>query len=274
MKDYFLSARKFLEHYKIEPATPDFILLSKILNVFSYIPYENISKIIKSSENKSVYESLRLPDLLIEEHILHGLGGTCFSLTFLLKQILDYSGFTNNIYLADRKYGVNTHCCILVEMKTGLFLADAGYLIFSPKLMPRENDSISNFSYGKYNFKAIKTENSIDIYSVFKKSYKNIEKSYEKYEDYCKFRYSIKLQAVSNDIFFDAWEESFKLDMMNHIIVNKYCGDNHIYVKDFILHENTKQINLPASQENITGISKIQWDKAASILSLDQRKMI
>ena len=260
MKNYFLSAKKFLDHYNIKETTPDLTLLSLILNAFKQIPYENISKIVKSNENKSITNAFRLPDILVEEHLSYGLGGTCFSLTYLLKQVLDYCGFASHILLADRTYGINTHCCIFVEIENNFYLSDVGYLIFTPKLMPKETGDISHFFYGNYNYKAVKNEGNIDIYSIIN------------HNNYNKFRYRIKLQHIDNDTFFDAWKESFKFDMMNHVIINTYCGDNHIYIKDFNFHENTKQIKQSRFSENIVGISKIQWDKAISILGLNNIK--
>jgi len=257
MKNYFLSAKQFAEYFNIPQTHPNIDLLSAILNAFKKIPYENISKIIKSNGNKSFGASLRLPDTIISEHILYGLGGTCFSLTFFLKQILDYMGFKSNLLLADRTYGNSTHCCISVELGEDSFLADIGYLIFQPQLMPKNNGDIACFSYGQYDFKAIKQDNNINMYSVITPEYK-------------KFRYKIKLQPVNNDIFFDAWKESFKLENMNHIIINAYSEENHIYIKDHNFHKNAKQIKAVSETSIISklGIPIEHWIKAKSILNI------
>ncbi len=257
MHKYLISAEHFIRHYGIARALPDEQLLSKILSAFKSIPYENISKIISADESAH-HQEFRMPDTLIEEHILHGTGGTCFSLTFFLKQILDYCGFKSGLVLADRTYGSNTHCCILADIKGSLFLADIGYLIFKPVKMPESGGSFP-FSYGSYSFMAQRTENLIDISSVFNKGY-------------TKFRYRIKTTPVDNNTFFDAWKESFKFDMMNHMIVNAYTDDSHIYVKDIHIHGTKdggkKDIESIISLLSGIGISRQISEKAAVILGL------
>lgn len=105
--------------------------IAYILRCFARLPYENISKIIKLNRN---WESdhFRLPEELIEDHAAHQLGGTCFSLTYTLKAILDFFGYQTEFLLADMRAGPNTHCALLLNFNRKEYLLDPGYLLSQP----------------------------------------------------------------------------------------------------------------------------------------------
>ena len=85
------SALHFLEYFHIRPGQPDVPYLTRIIERFSELPYENISKIIKLSHSWDSPEKIRLPETVIDEHVSSRLGGTCFSLTFFFTDHLNVS---------------------------------------------------------------------------------------------------------------------------------------------------------------------------------------
>ena len=59
-------------------------------------------------------------------------GGTCFSLTAALLHLVRSLGLPGEPILADRRYGVDTHCALLVWLDDRPHLLDPGYLIVEP----------------------------------------------------------------------------------------------------------------------------------------------
>src|SRR4030067_449842 len=73
------AARVFYEHFSLAPEGPVERFLERLIEQYTRIPYENLSKIIKRFASGTLEERLRLPDEVIGDHIEWGLGGTCFS---------------------------------------------------------------------------------------------------------------------------------------------------------------------------------------------------
>lgn len=227
MKRYDLSVSRLMAHQGIAPRKPGREFLTELLGRFQEIPYENISKILTKDARGRASQAFRLPDTVVTDHISLGLGGTCFSLTYLFQQILSSFGFRSRLALADRTYGENTHCCILCETEGRLILADPGYLIFMPVPLPAAGER-EIFSWGPYMFSAERAGADYEIWSLFPQGHR-------------KFRYRIKAASVSEADFFDAWENSFRFDMMEHRVVNCYRGDTHIYIRDGHIHLTDKE---------------------------------
>ena len=187
--------------------------ISSVMSCFRDIPYENISKI------NLLKPTLRTPDIVMHDFEKFGLGGTCFSLTWLLKIVLNYFGEEFAVYSADRTYGENTHCAgVWTDSNGDKYLLDVGYLIFTPVLIP-QNEKESEFSFGSFDFKIVNSNSRLQVYSKTKNA------------DY-KFRYLIKMDKISDSEFMDIWIKSFEFAMMNNIIVNKYLGSDLVYIKD------------------------------------------
>jgi arylamine N-acetyltransferase len=99
-------------------------LLKDVVAAFATLPYENITKIIKRAECGTPEKSRRYPEEVISDHISWGTGGTCFSLTSALRHLVRSIGFKAEYILADRRYGQDTHCALLlwingIRSKTG-----------------------------------------------------------------------------------------------------------------------------------------------------------
>ena len=95
----------FMKASKLSGGDPKIHLLERLVQAFSKLPYENISKIIKLSDHLEDEDQIRLPEEVVEGHLTEGLGGTCFSLTFALQSILAQNGFSNYPVMAHMRAG-------------------------------------------------------------------------------------------------------------------------------------------------------------------------
>jgi arylamine N-acetyltransferase len=111
----------FHGHFGIRAKRPDVHTLREILHHFSNFPYENLSKIIKHSEEADLLRKLRLPMEVMDGYLRNRLGGTCFSLTFFLETILIHGGYRCAPVMADMKWSPNSHCALIVMMEDGKY---------------------------------------------------------------------------------------------------------------------------------------------------------
>src|SRR4030042_6413676 len=132
MSAHETAVKKFIEYFNVDFRLKNLELLNEIVQKFSRIPYENITKIINSYEIPDQDARLRYPEEIIEEHIKLAAGGTCFSLVYYLSRILEELEFSCKTCMADMNYGANIHCAIVVSMNGEEFLVDPGYLLTEP----------------------------------------------------------------------------------------------------------------------------------------------
>ncbi len=208
----------FLEKFKIERKENNLNFIKEILSKFKNLPYENMTK-ITYSEEKDINKKLRTPFYIVKDFFEEGAGGTCFSLVYFLKSIFDYLNFDSRFVLADRIYGENTHCALILNLENKEYLVDIGYSIYEPI----EIKNKKNFKNVAYEFLMEENEKFINVYTITKN--KNL-----------KFRYRIKKENVSFEEFLDAWEKSFYFEMMNYIVVTKTKEDSLIYLRDKNFH--------------------------------------
>ncbi len=208
-----------------------------VLKCFRGVPYENISKI------NAPFGKLRMPEDIAKDRKLYGLGGSCFSLTWLLKVILDYFGETSRLCLADRNYASDAHCALISIKGTSARILDPGYLIFSPIAIPKD-ERRSYFSYEKNRFVMDVSASEASICSILP----NGE---------TKFRYRLKLKEISDEDFFYAWHNSFSFAMMKYVVVNRYVEDGFIYLKNTSLHVDGKFVKKMTLEETLNYLENI-----------------
>ena len=97
--------RNFMAHYDISPDGERRQLLDRVISAFAGLPYENITKIIRREESENCEQARRYPEEVIRDHINWGTGGTCFSLTSALLELLRGMEWQAEYILADRSYG-------------------------------------------------------------------------------------------------------------------------------------------------------------------------
>jgi arylamine N-acetyltransferase len=227
MENYDHSLRILLQKLDVTGGKPGEALLRQILSGFSLIPYENITKIVSHSREKRALSSFRTPDRVVNDFVCLGMGGTCFSLVYLFKKLVDYAGFRSYLVLADRKYGPNTHCAVMLPIGGELYLADPGYLIFHPLRLSSEIPVSIQAGPHDLLIEPLGGGARFDVFTLYEGGNR-------------KFRYCIKNEEIDEGVFFDCWKHSFEFEMMNYIVVNRCDGLRHVYMRDRFLHAMEK----------------------------------
>jgi len=256
LEDDLRGAGLLLEHFNIKQQSPDISLLEKLLDRFSSIPYENATKIIKAGGD--VYNNFRFPPELAGDYIKFGSGGTCFSLVYLFKSLMDECGFTSKLVLADRNYGSDTHTAVLVSMGDELFLADPGYLIFTPIKLSREKPVLHHTGLYDISIDPLSGGKFFDVYSLFPDGNR-------------KFRYRIKNEFVHRDVYLEAWKKSFEFEMMNSLVITKVSQREHFYIRNNFFQHNSLKGKI---KKHITTEELIRFTSGAGISAEVIRKAL
>lgn len=204
----------FCKLFRIEHSELSLNHVASILRSFALLPYENLSKIL-NLHRKWDDEPFRWPQDIICDYEKYKLGGTCFSLTFFLKTILDYFGYRTSILMADMKSGKNTHCALRLDFDDREYLLDPGYLLHYP--LPLDTSVIA----GKVNL----------VYDPLRERYTlfTIENAKQKW------RYSFHKEPTSLEDFRCYWLDSFHWMTMHGICLSKRDEDRFIYLHNHYL---------------------------------------
>ena len=202
-------------------------LFEQLVKAFARLPYENISKIIKLSQQRDSPERIRQPDEVVRDHLRERLGGTCFSLTFTLQAILSRSGFFCYPVMAHMRVGRNIHCALVVLVEGTKYLVDPGYLFGRPvELDPERLISFRN-EFSRVQI-AFQPENSCyHLYTIT--------------EQERKWRYSVSDKPVSPHEFLQHWQASFTKNAMHGICLNRVTPKGLIYVRKKFMREITPE---------------------------------
>lgn len=231
----------FSRYFRIDRRAPPERLLVELIRAFSHIPYENLTKIIKYDAYGDPNRARRFPLEVISDHVAMGAGGTCFSLTATLIHLLRAAGFEAEPILADRPYGENTHCALLVRGDGGYCLVDPGYLILRP--IPLETlvnplkarESAGEGEEGQRKETRVLTDFN-EIIFVPTDSGRRLE-LHTVQDGKRVHRITFKLQPADPGEFLAAWDSSFEWDMMRAPVLTRVAGSKQIY-----LHETRFQV--------------------------------
>jgi len=220
------AVRKFIAACGLSSATGyDLSHITKIVRAFSGIPYENVSKIIKFAHSAGEI-SFRMPEEIYEDHRRWRLGGTCFSLTFYLLEILRFFEYRCYPIMGDMKWGENVHTAILLDYHGQQYLVDPGYMIHQPLRISKDTPE-----------RHIAPHTGIDI---------RFRPEDERF-DLCTFRsgnytwrYRFSPTPVSLDEFSRHWITSFFKPTMHGICLTRTSRDEMIYV-----HNDFAKISSP-----------------------------
>jgi len=196
-------------------------LLGKLCAALAEIPYENLTKIIRSNEVVTPASAKRFPDEVIEDYLDHGTGGTCFSLTAAFIAVLDAHGFAAYPILADRHYGTDTHCALLFPRESDLFLLDPGFLIHSPVRMPVTEPAVIRRDFNTVELVPREAGRKVDLLTVTGGNRRN--------------RLTYKLSPVDAGTFCLAWDRSFTWEMMRYPVLTRYRDGVHQYMQGDVL---------------------------------------
>ncbi|MBD3305574.1 hypothetical protein GF339_04250 [candidate division KSB3 bacterium] len=214
-------------------------LIAKLCALFSQMPYENLTKIIKSETVISAGSAKRLPDELIRDYLHYGTGGTCFSLTAALVAIFNAVGIDAHPILADRHYGPDTHCALVFVQDTELFLLDPGFLIHQPAPLPTTTPGIFSSGVTTIELAPHDAGQKVELSTIFKANKR--------------LRLTYKVSPVDGQTFGRAWERSFAWEMMTYPVLTRCSSGVHHYLQGNVLRirqpeRTTKQVLAPEEQ--------------------------
>jgi len=207
----------FRSHFGLGGPRSDLDTLRLILRHYARIPYENISKIIKVAQHPDLEGKFRLPQEVMEDHIEHRLGGTCFSLTYFLEQILLASGFSCHKAMAHMQAGENIHCVTVVEISGDRYLVDPGYLLWEPLPVSTERPRVSYTPRGGVELAYDPIGRLFHLFTLDVGGRK--------------WRYRFADQAVSDREFREHWIASFSKPTMHNILLNQLTEKGQLYVR-------------------------------------------
>ncbi len=203
-------------------------LIHKLCAAFANMPYENLTKIIKSDAVISAGSAKRLPDEVIRDYLQYGTGGTCFSLTAAFIALFNACGIEAHPILADRHYGVETHCALVFPQEAGLLLLDPGYLIHQPIPLPTLAPQTVTHGFNTLELVPQDAGQKVELFTVVNNSRKS--------------RLTYKVNPVDGPTFGRAWERSFAWEMMTYPVLTKQCHGVQQYLQgnQLRIRDNTR----------------------------------
>ncbi len=213
-----------MKYYRLPLGEPPRQTLGRLVAAFARLPYENITKIIKRAECGSAENARRYPEEVICNHINWGAGGTCFSLTSALLYLVRSLGWKAEYILADRRYGQDTHCALLVWVDDIPHLLDPGFLIIDPIPLPAGGDSEIRTAFNSLILTPSLNGGEISL-STVRQGIKL-------------YRLTYKTSPVDVGAFFKAWDASFDWDMMRYPLLTRAAESGQIYLKGSRLQIN------------------------------------
>ncbi|MCL5036799.1 MAG: arylamine N-acetyltransferase [Chloroflexi bacterium] len=263
--DELLAAEKLLSLWGITRGMDKYEALSLALKSFSSLPFENLSKITR--HRKLDFAPVPCsPPALVRQHFESGTGGTCLSLIYLFKTMMDILDIPCRLVFADRHYGSDTHSAALVGIGDTLYLADPGYLIFHPVKLSHSEPVNWSTGFSRLVISPVDYGKQFIVSTLYNNGYN-------------KERYRLKSPGVSQDDYLVIWKNSYNWQMMNYMIVNRLYEGEHIYIRDMHLQRTrngkTVQKKLsPAELEDVVtglGISGPVFKEARAALGKELR---
>jgi arylamine N-acetyltransferase len=214
-------ARTFLQLASLRPRRPDAPFLASLAQAFSRFPYENVTKIIRTAEESDPWKRLRTPDVILEEHLRLGAGGTCFSLTNFFERVLAFADVEVSPVLCDRSYGPDTHCALIAAIGTKRYLVDPGYLMDEPLLVPERGESVQRGPRGT--LRLVRLGESRQLLLITERAGKR------------RIRYRLRDLPVSRQQFVGRWIDSFGWAQMRHVCISQQARDTQFFLRDGLL---------------------------------------
>lgn len=205
----------FCRQYGLDLEEDRLRTLGTLATSFSQLPYENLTKIIRSSRNGKGPAARRLPDRVLTDHQDLGTGGTCFSLTAALLHLVRSLGIRAHPILADRHYGSDTHSALLVWIRGRPHLLDPGYLVVDPIPVEESRD--------------VEVETPFNRLLLSPESPGRL-RLYTRQQGGRSHRLTFKTSPADPGQFLKAWDESFSWEMMTHPLLTRVQGGKQIYL--------------------------------------------
>ena len=211
----------FREHFGLPSetfldASPE-SLLEAVARSFARIPYENLTKIVKDEREGAPERARRGPLEVLRDHIELGTGGTCFSLTAAMLHVLRGLGFSAEPLLADRPYGVNTHCAITVDLNGSPHLIDPGFLIVKPIPLEITAETRIETPFNELTLLPGRGGTTLELSTA---------------QDGRRTpRITFKTDPVDSSELLRAWDASFEWDMMRYPLLTRVQGGRQLYLQ-------------------------------------------
>ena len=219
--------RRFCQRYGIDAHAPRMTVIERVAQAFSSLPYENLTKIIKSDGVVGPRSAMRLPDEVLADHLRWGTGGTCFSLTAAVIAVYNALGIEAYPLLADRHYGIDTHCGLVVMHERRMLLVDPGYLLFIPTPFPTTAAVSVALGYTTIELRPLQGGQRIELATIVKGSRK--------------VRLTYKRTIVDAETFVRAWIDSFTWEMMTYPVLTRCAAGEHLYLQGGALSVRTAE---------------------------------
>jgi len=211
-RNHFPSADFFVRKNTLQIDRQSLAHVAKILRVFSKFPYENLSKILRLNERWDDSPH-RFPVDIIDDYDRFRFGGTCFSLTYFLKTILDYFDYDTSVVMMDMKAGKNSHCALTLKFDSREFLLDPGYLLYQPLEIDSANP-------------ALPFDPVTDTYSLWTTEGARL-----------KWRYSFQKKSTELMDFVSFWNDSFHWKSMSGICLSKRDENGFLYIHNHYMQQ-------------------------------------
>jgi len=215
-------------------------LIASIGRAFSRIPYENLSKILLATEGMASDRALRGPSEVFAEYRRRGAGGTCFSLTALLLHVLRALGLRAEPILADRHYGADTHCALIVWVAGSPHLLDPGYLITDPVPLGAELLLASAEPIPERLESITVPTRFNDVVLVPREEGRRLE-LHTRQHDSMVHRLTFKTTPVDPGAFLRAWNASFSWDGMRYPVLSRVHGNRQLYLQGCRFQVRTRE---------------------------------
>jgi arylamine N-acetyltransferase len=185
--------------------------LNTILAGIRKIPYENITKIFRLTLSSK--KRPRDFSLLLKENRELFRGGTCFSLSNTIIQLLRNNNISANAVIGKMERETFPHFFVIVDINNEKYIVDPGFMIHEPIRLTKNKQMEFSTSITKYLLK-YNNEKYYELYSI-----KNNKK---------KFRYKFSLSPITDDEFKKYWIRSF--DYINKIVASQIVDGKHIFI--------------------------------------------
>lgn len=208
---------RFCTKYGIDAMKEHNQVVTAVARAFSSVPYENLTKIIKSTDVLNTESAIRTPNEVIGDHLKWGTGGTCFSLTAAIIAVFNALGIESHPLLADRHYGPETHCGLVVKSEKKWLLLDPGYLLFTPVLLPVSVVTVIPLGYTTVELSPIENGHRVKLTTIVQGNRK--------------LRLTYKRVFVDAETFMRAWQASFTWEMMTYPVITRLVAGAHIFIQ-------------------------------------------
>jgi len=209
--------QQFLARHHIDRATDPFALLKQLATTYAQLPYENLSKILRDHQTKDSDEVRRLPAEVLSDYYRLGTGGTCFSLTWTLLHLIRALGFETEPILADRRYGPDTHCALVVWIDGVKHLLDPGYLLVDAMAFPKNNELIVPTSFHEVKLSPDQAGERVQLHTI--------------HQNQSTYRLTYKTDPVDTSQFLKAWDASFQFEMMQYPVLSRISRGKQYYLQ-------------------------------------------